>query len=96
MGVLAIMPQKKLDTLLKIPILNKIVAKKIRDGLGINNARLWASGSAPLAPAVIEWFAKIGIYISEGWGMTETTGPKISSWAIVIELSTSAKIVGLT
>ena len=73
MGVLAKMPQKKLDTLLKIPILNKIVAKKIRDGLGINNARLWASGSAPLAPAVIEWFAKIGIYISEGWGMTENS-----------------------
>ncbi|MBJ2130460.1 AMP-binding protein [Alteromonas sp. IB21] len=73
MGVLAKMPQKKLDTLLKIPILNKIVAKKIRNGLGINNARLWASGSAPLAPAVIEWFAKIGIYISEGWGMTENS-----------------------
>jgi long-chain acyl-CoA synthetase len=73
MGVLAKMPQKKLDTLLKIPILNKIVAKKIRNGLGINNARLWASGSAPLAPAVIEWFAKIGINISEGWGMTENS-----------------------
>ena len=73
MGVLAKMPQKKLDTLLKIPILNKIVAKKIRIGLGINNARLWASGSAPLAPAVIEWFAKIGINISEGWGMTENS-----------------------
>ena len=73
MGVLAKMPQKKLDTLLKIPILNKIVAKKIRNGLGINNARLWASGSAPLAPAVIEWLAKIGINISEGWGMTENS-----------------------
>ena len=73
MGVLAKMPQKKLDTLLKIPILNKVVAKKIRNGLGINNARLWASGSAPLAPAVIEWFAKIGINISEGWGMTENS-----------------------
>ncbi|AIF99217.1 AMP-dependent synthetase [Alteromonas australica] len=73
MGVLAKMPQKKLDTLLKIPILNKIVAKKIRNGLGIDNARLWASGSAPLAPAVIEWFAKIGVKISEGWGMTENS-----------------------
>ncbi len=59
--------------LLKIPFLNKAVAKKIREGLGISNARLWASGSAPLAPAVIEWFAKVGINISEGWGMTENS-----------------------
>ena len=73
MGVLAKMHQKKLDTMLKIPILNKIVAKKIRQELGIDNARLWASGSAPLAPAVIHWFAKIGVYISEGWGMTENS-----------------------
>ena len=29
-------------------------------------------------------------------GMTTSTGPKISSWAIVIELSTSVKSVGLT
>jgi hypothetical protein len=26
--------------------------------------------------------------------ITDSTGPKISSWAIVIELSTSVKIVG--
>lgn len=73
MGVLAKMPQSKLNVLLKIPIINKLIAKKIRQGLGIDNSRLWASGSAPLAPAVIEWFAKIGVYISEGWGMTENS-----------------------
>ncbi|MCQ8849185.1 long-subunit acyl-CoA synthetase (AMP-forming) [Alteromonas sp. 76-1] len=79
MGVLAKMPQKKLDTLLKIPIINKLVAKKVRKGIGIDSARLWASGSAPLAPAVIEWFAKIGVYISEGWGMTENSAYGTSS-----------------
>ncbi|GGW89753.1 AMP-binding protein [Alteromonas halophila] len=73
MGILAKMPQKKLDTLLKIPIVRGLVSKKIREGLGLNNARLWASGSAPLAPAVIEWFHRIGINISEGWGMTENS-----------------------
>ncbi len=73
MGILAKMPQKKLDTLLKIPIIRGLVSKKIREGLGLNNARLWASGSAPLAPAVIEWFHRIGINISEGWGMTENS-----------------------
>lgn len=73
LGVLAKMPQKKLDFLLKVPVLNKIVARKIRKGLGIDCARLWASGSAPLPPAVIHWFSRIGVNISEGWGMTENS-----------------------
>jgi long-subunit acyl-CoA synthetase (AMP-forming) len=71
MGVLAKMPQKKLDILLKIPLLNNLIRKKITSALGIDQARLWASGSAPLAPATIRWFARLGVQISEGWGMTE-------------------------
>lgn len=79
MGILAKMPQKKLDLFLKIPILKNIVAKKIRTGLGLNDARLWASGSAPISPATIEWFSKLGINISEGWGMTENCAYGTSS-----------------
>lgn len=79
MGILAQMPQKKLDFMLKIPILGGIVAKKIRTGLGLNESRLWASGSAPISPATIKWFAKIGINISEGWGMTENCAYGTSS-----------------
>lgn len=73
MGVLAKFPQKKLSLLLSIPFVGKKVASKIREGLGFGSARLWASGSAPLAPATIEWFNKIGVEISEGWGMTENS-----------------------
>ncbi|MEM0910977.1 MAG: AMP-binding protein [Pseudomonadota bacterium] len=71
MGVLAKLPQRKLSFLLKIPVLGKKVAAKIRNELGLGDARLWASGSAPLAPATIHWFSRIGVNISEGWGMTE-------------------------
>jgi long-subunit acyl-CoA synthetase (AMP-forming) len=71
MGILAKMPQKKLDVLLKIPVIKGVIAKKMRHGLGLGQSRLWASGSAPLAPATIKWFERIGIEISEGWGMTE-------------------------
>ena len=71
MGVLANMPQKKLDFLLKIPLISSIVSKKIRNKLGLGQARLCASGSAPIPVATVEWFLKIGIDISEGWGMTE-------------------------
>lgn len=73
MGVLANMPQKKLDLLLRIPIVGWWVSKKIRTKLGLGQARLCASGSAPIPATTLEWFKKIGINISEGWGMTENS-----------------------
>ena len=79
MGVLAKIPQKKLNFLLSLPIIGKKVAKKVRGEMGLGSARLWASGSAPLAPAIIEWFHTIGIDISEGWGMTENCAYGTSS-----------------
>ncbi|MCF6194304.1 MAG: AMP-binding protein [Kangiellaceae bacterium] len=73
-GVLSKMPDKKLQFLLNIPIINKIIAKKIRKGLGFDTARVYGSGSAPIAPAILHWFNRLNVPISEGWGMTETTG----------------------
>jgi long-chain acyl-CoA synthetase len=73
MGVLSNMPQKKLDLLLKIPLIRNIVAHKIRGKLGLDKARLCASGSAPISPATLKWFLQIGVQISEGWGMTENS-----------------------
>jgi long-chain acyl-CoA synthetase len=74
MGVLANMPQKKLDLMLRIPIVGGMVSKKIRTKLGLGQARACASGSAPIPASTLEWFRKIGINISEGWGMTENSG----------------------
>ncbi|MFC4699615.1 AMP-binding protein [Glaciecola siphonariae] len=79
MGVLGKIPQKKLNFLLSIPFVGKKVAAKIREEMGLGAARLWASGSAPLAPATIEWFTRIGVNISEGWGMTENSAYGTSS-----------------
>ncbi len=73
-GILAKMPQKKLDLYLKIPILRNIVKKKIKAGLGFQNTRVWGSGAGPISPAVLEWFAKLDINISEAFGMSETSG----------------------
>lgn len=73
MGVLANMPQKKLDLLLRIPIISGLVSKKIRTKLGLGKARLCASGSAPIPTSTLEWFRKIGVNIAEGWGMTENS-----------------------
>ena len=72
-GILSKMPQKKLDTLLKIPILSGVIKKKIRKGLGLNDAKAWCSGAAPLSQSLRDWYRKIGIQITNGYGMTENS-----------------------
>ncbi|WP_413283863.1 AMP-binding protein [Vibrio sp. MA40-2] len=66
------MPQKKLNFLLKIPFINSLVKKKIIEGLGLNEARILGCGSAPVSPALLNWYHSIGINITEAWGMTES------------------------
>ncbi len=73
-GVHRKMPPQKLDRLLKIPFIGKRVARKVRQGLGLGSCRLIGSGSAPISPLTLRWYEKIGVHISEGWGMSETTG----------------------
>jgi len=68
---------KKLNFLLKVPILNNIVKKKIHEGLGLEHCHLLGSGSAPIPPSLIAWYHKIGLNISEAWGMTENSAYSI-------------------
>tara|TARA_E500000318_G_C3556598_1_gene211448 strand:+ start:261 stop:1904 length:1644 start_codon:yes stop_codon:yes gene_type:complete len=70
-GVLNKIPQKKLDRLLGIPIINGIVKKKIVGKLGLTEASFCASGAAPLALSLQEWYKKLGIEIKQCYGMTE-------------------------
>ncbi len=77
--ILTKIPDKKLQILLKIPFLGKMVAKKIRAGLGLSSTTLFGSGTAPISPSVLRWYERIGVPISEGWGMTETTGLSCSN-----------------
>jgi long-subunit acyl-CoA synthetase (AMP-forming) len=70
-GVFAKMPPAKLDRLLGIPIVGKLVAKKVRKGLGLDHVKLAGSGSAPIPPDLISWYRKIGLPLYEGYGMTE-------------------------
>ncbi|GAB2995936.1 AMP-binding protein [Psychrosphaera aestuarii] len=62
---------KKLEFLLKVPIVSGLIKTKIQKGLGLEHAKIAASGSAPISPALIEWYQKIDINICEAWGMTE-------------------------
>ena len=65
------MPQKKLNTLLRLPIIGSIVKKKIKKKLGLSKAVLIFSGAAPIASSLVRWYKKLGITILQGYGMTE-------------------------
>ncbi|HEY0973607.1 MAG TPA: AMP-binding protein [Solimonas sp.] len=70
-GVLKKMPQEKLDRLMKIPLLSSLIKKKIKQGIGLQNARYLFVGAAPMPIPLMNWFQKIGITVLQGYGMTE-------------------------
>ncbi len=78
-GVFTKMPPAKLDRLLGIPILGRIVAKKVLKGLGLDAVVQAGSGSAPLPPELIRWYRKLGLKLFEGYGMTEDNSYSFSS-----------------
>ncbi len=70
-GVFAKISPKKLDRLLSIPFLGKIVARKVLSGLGLDQVLFASSGSAPLPVELIVWYRRLGLNLMEGYGMTE-------------------------
>lgn len=70
-GVLKKMPQAKLDRLLRIPLISSLIKKTIRKKLGLSRAEHIFTGASPINPALLHWYAKLGIIIQEAYGMTE-------------------------
>jgi len=72
-GVLAKMPQRKLDLLLKIPVVNNVVRRKIRRALGLDDVAVYLVAAAPMPVNLLRWYERLGIVIQEAYGLTETT-----------------------
>ncbi|MCA1779394.1 MAG: AMP-binding protein, partial [Xanthomonadaceae bacterium] len=72
LGVLEKVPGARLKRLLRLPLLRTLIRHRIKRSLGLDQARWYASGSAPIAPSLLEWWHDLGVTIREGWGMTET------------------------
>jgi long-chain acyl-CoA synthetase len=73
-GVHHKMPPAKLRRLLAIPILGRIVAKKVLTGLGLDQCRLAAGGAAPMPADLLKWYRTLGLDLIEVYGMTENCG----------------------
>ena len=69
--ILMKMPQKKLNTFLKIPILSWLIKKKLKGALGMSRAKALITGAAAMPLELLDWYKSIGIFITNGYGMTE-------------------------
>jgi len=53
---------------------DRAVFAPVRRAMGIDDIKLSMSGSAPIPVETLEFFAAMGIWICEGYGLSETTG----------------------
>ncbi|WP_242112193.1 AMP-binding protein [Luteimonas aquatica] len=72
-GILQKIPQKRLDLLLSLPLAGRLVRRRLRRAIGLDNALFCLSGAAPIPVSTLQWFRdKLGILIQEGCGPTES------------------------
>lgn len=59
--------------------LDEVGFRAIRGMIGLDEVEIGISGAAPIPAEILEWFRAIGVPLSEGYGMSETTA--VLSWA---------------
>ncbi|MCG4453422.1 AMP-binding protein [Pseudomonas sp. MMS21-TM103] len=74
MGVYSKMPAARLDFLLKLPLLGRVVGNKVLAGLGLDSVRYALSGAAPVPETLLNWYKRLGLEVLEVYGMTENCG----------------------
>ncbi len=74
MGVLAKMPARRLDFLLGLPLIGRLLGRKVLAGLGLDAVRFALSGAAPTPTALFNWYRRLGLELLEVYGMTENCG----------------------
>ena len=73
-GVHAKMPPAKLERLLRLPIIGRIVRKKVLSAIGLQDSEFAAGGAAPMPPELLRWYNRLGLDLVEVYGMTENCG----------------------
>ncbi|MDA3031512.1 MAG: AMP-dependent synthetase/ligase [Actinomycetota bacterium] len=59
--------------------LNEVGFQAIRGLIGLDEVEIGISGAAPIPAEILGWFRAIGVPLSEGYGMSETTA--VLSWS---------------
>ncbi len=74
MAVIDKLGEKKLNILLRIPLLSDVLKKKIRAGFGLSRCPIILTGAAPTPQPLKNWYKRLGIDLREIYGMTENAG----------------------
>jgi long-chain acyl-CoA synthetase len=70
-SVLQSLPAATLDALLEDPLSGPATATRVLTALGLDQVRLAVTGSAPMPPALLLWYRRLGLNLLEGYAMTE-------------------------
>ena len=82
-GILKKVPQAKLNRLLKLPIINIFIKRRIAKELGLSEASIIVCGAAPTPVSLLNWFNQLGVDIRETYGMTENTAYSHSNYRLI-------------
>lgn len=73
----------------KMLAIYNILLKKIKAKLGLDKAKFFFAGAAPMTPVCLSYFGSIGINVNEVYGMSECTGActfsndKVHTWGSI-------------
>ncbi len=70
-GIEKKIPRKTLHALLAIPVISGLLKRFLKKKLGLGRAKHLFTGASPTSPALLQWYAKLGMLIQEAYGMTE-------------------------
>ena len=88
-GILSKLPQRKLDIILSIPIINSFFKKSLKKKMGFSRVSHFYSAAAPISIELQQWYEKLGITIYQAYSMTEDcvyghySGPKANRFGTV-------------
>ena len=88
-GILSKLSQKKLNTILSIPLIGSLFKKTLKKKMGFSRCSHFFSAAAPISIELQEWYKEIGITIYQAYGMTEDCvyshfcGPKANKFGTV-------------
>jgi long-chain acyl-CoA synthetase len=68
--------QEEIDTW---NFLDQVAFQTVRGLIGLDEAEICITGAAPLPAEILSWFRAIGVPLTEGYGMSETTA--VLTWA---------------
>lgn len=73
-AILQRLPQKRLDLLLRIPVIRSLLIRKLKKSLGLSRAITVLTGASMTPDALKDWYARLSIHLREVYGSTELMG----------------------